>query len=530
MLARVYKDSALAASEKARASLLRKAIDIYRTAWEAHRGIWSGINAATCLFLLGRRDEAATLARQVQRVAAKELRNRRQDRYWVEATLGEAWLIAGDFDRARGHYAAAAVLAKKRQRYGDLASTRRNVELLAEASEPQLSVDEIVPVQRVAVFTGHRPDESHRPTPRFPAGIESDVAARIRDLLRERQIVVGYASAAAGSDILFLEALVASGAEANVWLPFREEQFIETSIRPAGEKWMRRWLAVKKRLASVTLAADEPLGSSALSYEYTNRLLHGAARLRGKSLRSETIGIAVWDPADPPTTGGATAAVRDWQAHDLPFEIVSVAELRGASASVRDVAPAGASQTDALDKALAAFIFCDAYHFSKLTDAQLPAFVSGFLGRVGELADRAMPMPLLRNTWGDGVFFVFDAAEAAARFALDLVRGMASLDRKALGLPDTLQLRVGVHAGPVYQCVDPITRAPNYFGAHVSRAARIEPITPPGQAFASEPLAALLAAAHVDDIACEYAGAIPLAKGYGSFPMYRLARSAAAER
>jgi tryptophan halogenase len=45
---------------------------------------------------------------------------------------------------------------------------------------------------------------------------------------------------------------------------------------------------------------------------------------------------------------------------------------------------------------------------------------------------------------------------------------------------------IGLHAGPVYRYTDPVTRRPNYTGGHASRAARIEPITPPGQVYASE--------------------------------------------
>jgi class 3 adenylate cyclase len=49
----------------------------------------------------------------------------------------------------------------------------------------------------------------------------------------------------------------------------------------------------------------------------------------------------------------------------------------------------------------------------------------------------------------------------------------------------SLNLRIGLHAGPVYSCIDPVTQRTNYIGAHVSRAARIEPITPVGQVYAS---------------------------------------------
>lgn len=528
LLARVYKDAALRSAADERAALLTRAADLYRRAWELHRSTWTGVNAATCLLLMGRRPDAVALARDVRRRANDILDDPRHDRYWTEATLGELSVIAGNVDEARGHYARAAAVAMPARRYGDLASTRRNAALLLQATVPGVALDALVPAQRVAVFSGHQPDAAGRTSPRFPRALEAPVAERIRAAIETSRAVIGYSSAAAGGDLLFIEALLACGREAHVLLPFREEEFIEASIRPSGAAWVERWYAVRERVASVGLATEDPLARPDLSYEYTNRLLHGMARLRARALGSDTIGLAVWDPSDPLTIGGTTAAVHDWIVQGLPYEVIDVAAMRRADPARRHRAPAMAEPAaDSLSGVLAAFVFCDAVGFSRLTDAQMPSFVNGFLQAVGTLIDEAGTAPLLRNTWGDGMFFVFGSVADAARFALNLVDTIASVNRAQLGLPDSLTLRVGIHAGPVYRCLDPITKAPNYFGAHVSRAARIEPVTPPGQVFGSEPCAALLAASHADDVECEYAGSIPLAKTYGSFPMYHVRRAAA---
>jgi class 3 adenylate cyclase len=69
-----------------------------------------------------------------------------------------------------------------------------------------------------------------------------------------------------------------------------------------------------------------------------------------------------------------------------------------------------------------------------------------------------------------------------------------------------------------------VTGQLNYFGAHVSRAARIEPITPPGQVYASGAFAALARADDVRDFRCDYVGRTPLAKAYGALPMYVVRR------
>jgi len=69
-----------------------------------------------------------------------------------------------------------------------------------------------------------------------------------------------------------------------------------------------------------------------------------------------------------------------------------------------------------------------------------------------------------------------------------------------------LSLRIALHAGPVYEFRDPITRDRTYGGSHVNRAARIEPITPSGQVYASEAFAALSAVRCAESFVCDYVG------------------------
>ena len=45
-------------------------------------------------------------------------------------------------------------------------------------------------------------------------------------------------------------------------------------------------------------------------------------------------------------------------------------------------------------------------------------------------------------------------------------------------------MRIGVHYGPAYRTIDHITGRTTFYGTEVSKAARIEPVTPPGAVFA----------------------------------------------
>jgi class 3 adenylate cyclase len=53
------------------------------------------------------------------------------------------------------------------------------------------------------------------------------------------------------------------------------------------------------------------------------------------------------------------------------------------------------------------------------------------------------------------------------------------------GLPPTIVLRIGLHAGVVDRLYDPVSRRV-VVGTHINRAARIEPIAAPGQVWASQ--------------------------------------------
>jgi class 3 adenylate cyclase len=119
---------------------------------------------------------------------------------------------------------------------------------------------------------------------------------------------------------------------------------------------------------------------------------------------------------------------------------------------------------------------------------------------------------------------VFDAPDSAAEFALRLLASVREVDWTAAGLSDSSQIRVALHAGPVFSGFDPIMGHDNYFGSSVTRAARIEPVTPPGMAYASEAFAATLAAGGRGNFLLEYVGSLPLAKGYGESRIYRLDR------
>lgn len=72
---------------------------------------------------------------------------------------------------------------------------------------------------------------------------------------------------------------------------------------------------------------------------------------------------------------------------------------------------------------------------------------------------------------------------------------------------------------------DPVIDEPTFMGSHVSGTARIEPVTPPGTVYVTEPFAAALVLDSSREFACDYVGRMSAAKDYGLLRMYRLRRS-----
>ena len=106
---------------------------------------------------------------------------------------------------------------------------------------------------------------------------------------------------------------------------------------------------------------------------------------------------------------------------------------------------------------------------------------------------------------------------------LAVQRKLQAIDGHALGREEAPTMRIGAHYGPVFEGWDPVLAHRTYYGRALSRAARIEPITPPGTVYVTEAFAAILLLESRGEFTCTYVGQVPLAKGFGTFRMYDLA-------
>ena len=74
-----------------------------------------------------------------------------------------------------------------------------------------------------------------------------------------------------------------------------------------------------------------------------------------------------------------------------------------------------------------------------------------------------------------------------------------------------------MHTGPVFRAFDRLIARQNYFGSHVIRAARIEPVVAPGAIYVSAELAFILAARGAREFATDYLGMLPLGEAPALF-------------
>ncbi len=528
MLGRTFKDLAAAAPiSDQRMQSLRRAAETYNEAYRASGGYWSGINAATMSLLIGEKDRAREIANRVREQCRKKEPDSGTDSYWRYAVLGEAALICRDLGQAGEWYARAA--AQGKNRFGHINSSRRNARLILENwGEDPNWIESYLRIPSVVVFAGHMIDRSDRATPRFPPEIEDAVAEEIRRRIDRLNPGFGFAAAACGSDILFLEAMLDRGAENTIVLPFNEEEFARESVDfIPGSNWRERFDRVVAHAARVITASTQRLEIGGISYEFCNELLLGLATIRARQLDTELIPLTVWNRITGDGPGGAASAVELWRAAGHEPKIIDLAKifethvspLRLDSASARTSSPGFDPE---FGSRIVAILFADAVGFSKLTETEVPRFMRHFLGAIARLCDKFSDRLLAKNTWGDGLYFVFSDVDLAGNFALELSHLVATANWAAKGLPAGLSLRIALHAGPVYEFDDPITRSRSYTGTHVSRAARIEPVTPPGQVYASEAFAALAAAHRASGFVCDYVGQTPMAKGYGTLPTYHV--------
>ena len=513
--ARIAKDIALETTEEGRRAETVRALALYRSIHARTGGYYAAINAATLSLVAGQPEQARLLAR----AALDALAGNDERSYYAAATEGEAHLLLGDERAARRALERAASLHGGD--YSSLATTRRQLRLVCALTGTDPAIIRILAGPGVAHFCGHRIAAAGAPG-RFPAEAEQGVADRIDAELTRDTPRYAYGSLASGADIMWAEALLARGAELHIVLPFVRDAFIQSSVASSGP-WLGRAL--------------RPLPGRRLQRHLRDRQRVRARRcplpLRGRAGDGpRPAARALPGRGRPPARRlGREARPRRRRHRVRRRHLARHAQGRlgdpdgslGAGAIPSTAGGAGGGPPGRVVRAL---IFADVKGFSKLADEQVPLVAAA---RAERLRDRARALRRRRSSTATrGATRSTSSSPTrvlAAECALELQQAIAAIDLRdaeAAGRPraaDRRARRARLPAGGARCCGRGRSR-----GRTSAAPRRIEPVTPPGTVYVTEPFAAALELAQRPGLGCDYVGSMPAAKDYGHFRMYRLRR------
>lgn len=493
--ARCLKDIALEAHPDARREALIEAADAYETVYRRFGGYYPLINAATLFLLAGQQATAENLARQTLREVADS-----KD-YWGLATKAEALLVLGKSDEVSPVLKAASALGMSAS---GMASTKKQLLTVCAARGCDSSLLDELRVPSVIYYCGHR-------------NLDDAGAATLQITTQMAVLNAGFAygSLCSGGDILMAEAALASGIELHVVLPYRAEDFVKSSVSPG---WEARFATCMAKARTVSYVIDNDVLEHDCVKALCSSHAMGMARRHADALATGVCQMAIWNGAPAKAVATAAAEVAKWSGLGLPSVIIP---LQGAPYRLTQPPPPPDDHISP-DVAPRAFLFADVRGFSKLPERHMELFVQTYMAGLAEAIEPFGGDIDYRATAGDGIFLVFRTPAMAAACAIAMQERSEGFDRDRHGIAVHLQLRIAVHYGPCHPIHDPILKKDSFAGREIIRAARIEPVTPPGEIYVTEQLASALFLAGAKDWRCDYVGIQPTAKGFGNFRMYSI--------
>jgi len=395
--------------------------------------------------------------------------------------------------------------------HANRATTRRQLELVCRARHHSLAILRPLEPPGVVHYCGYRLLSGSR---KVSAASESRIAAEAGRYLDSLGIGFAYGALASGADIIIAEQVLARDLELHVVLPFAVDEFRAESVALAGEEWCSRFSACIESASSVSITSDSRYDGDDVLYEYGSKIAMGHAINRASFLGAKAAQLAAWDGNPGTEKAGSAHDVAVWTRAGWPSYTIRATKRRSSRSQ--------AEPSTQMRRTIAAVLFADFHGFSRLRDEQFPAFVHSVLGKLATVLDEEAARVQWRRSWGDAIQVVFDDIVAAARCALRLQSVVDAFVWDDLGLPADLRMRIGAHAGPVFQLFDPVTSEAGWWGRESIRAARIEPRTPEGAVYVSDAFASLLALEPNSGLATEYVGRITTAKEFETVPMHHL--------
>lgn len=270
---------------------------IYFDNFNSTGSYYTGINAAAMHAITGRLSTAREIAVKLLTILPASASD-----FWEIVTLAEAKLLLKQTHEAVELYTEGRKLAGKD--WGKVNIVYNQLWLMNHYFPiPSLIIKAYSP-PKIAAFMGHMIDREEART-RFPKSAEAQVKSAIAERIKLLDIQIGYCSLACGGDILFAEALTEACGDVNICLPFSKEDFIETSVRFAGQEWVDRFEALEKKWP-IHYHSREKFHGNSDAFALLGRTLMGSAILRAQMSHSDCYLLTVLSGTDSQRKEGGT--------------------------------------------------------------------------------------------------------------------------------------------------------------------------------------------------------------------------------
>lgn len=516
LLGRIYKDLYKDTKSK---KFLDQSIQSYLAGFEHSGEYYPAINAASLLVVDGQQSSGEELANQTIKIIGNP-----KD-YWSCATLGEAYVLKRKYGEAQTYFKKAVEIDIKQ--FGKFQSTLSQLYFLQEYINIPESIISLFPKPNIAIFSGHMVDHPDRLNPRFPASIVFQVSEAIHKLVKAHSIDIAFTSAATGGDILFIEALEKQQAESHIFLPFKKDDFIQSSIAFAGESWMRRFETCLTRSEVKYLSHESYLDTPDL-FEHLGKVMMGESLLLADQYGTKPKFLSLLSEDEKRLKGGTQDLLDLWPYPELHHNIDPSQFFKQASTQVTN------HQTEKLDpkskderivRRMSNILFADIVGFSKLLEEDTPKVILKLFSKINDILQPYRSDMEVINTWGDAIVICHKNASDLLAISSHILELFETSHLIAMEIPQEINIRIALHSGPIFLAQDPLTKEPNVYGSSINRTARMEPVTLPGNIYASDQFVALVRLENLQKYNFQHVGVIELPKGFGRQEVYSLNKS-----
>lgn len=437
--------------------------DTYDKNFQLTKNYYTGINAASMSTLAGQARRGKEIAKEVLTV----LKDPEHD-FWEAVTQAEALLLLKERAKSVEAFLRARKLAGTD--WGKINSVYNQLWLLKHYLPVPDEVLRAYSPPVVVAFAGHMIDHPNRPQPRFPAFLEPEVKRALVNALRTLNAKIGYCSLACGGDIMFAEAVEEVGGELNLFLPFKQSDFVAASVRFAGEEWVQRFERLVNKYP-VTYMTQESYEGHADLFALQISIIFGLSVLRGLSSHQEPTLVTILSERDrKKKTGGTRDTIALWPYQKNHVTINPDVFL----AAVPEPIPEAAHPSKPLSNRPVLYIVCTDLSSDPKTNASLLA----------EMEGSTLP-PIALDLRKDHLIAGFKTIFSAMEFCEVVSRTMVrSFQQKT-------SLRISLHAGPVHIHSEEVRQS--LAGDVIEMVERLHKLTLAGSIYATGIIAAILA-------------------------------------